>query len=226
MDWPDPRADRMRDPVPVEERSAPALVRVLVNGGPSSWQRAGFDCSKAGFRAGEVEVLVGGHSKVPLLVFEPDCGPLDGTAVPGNGSEVGELPAVHPNGVCGVDHVVVSTGGVERTSGLLADAGLELLGDRQAVLGGKQVEQRFHHAGPCLIELVGPSGATGGDPARVWGITFVTSEIESLPALEPAPVASIRDAVQPGRRIATAVPEVGLPTRVAFMDPRTRKTPK
>lgn len=171
-------------------------------------------------------MLVGGPSEAPLLVFEPDCGPLDGTAVPGNGSEVGELPAAHPNGVCGVDHVVVSTGGVERTSGLLTDAGLELLGDRQAVFGEEQVEQRFHHAGPCLIELVGPSGTTGGEPAGVWGITFVTPKIESLPALEPAPVASIRDAVQPGRRIATAVPEAGLPTRVAFMDPRTKEAPK
>ena len=171
-------------------------------------------------------MLVGGPPGAPLLVFDPDCGPLDGTAVPGDGGNVGELPANHPNGVFGVDHVVVSTGDVERTSGLLADAGLELLGDRQAVIGGRPFEQRFHRAGPCLIELAGPSGATGPEPAGVWGITFVTSRIESLPALEPAPVASIRDAVQPGRRIATAIPEAGLPTRVAFMDPRTRKSPK
>ena len=216
----------MRDPVHVEPRDAPALARVLVAGGSAPWRRAGFDCSESGFRAGEVAVLLGSGAQSPLLVFEPDLGTLEGAAGPGDGEDMRSLSAAHPNGVCGVDHVVVRTGDVARGSSLLADSGLELLGSRQADIGEMQVEQRFHRAGPCLIELVGPSGEGGDAGMAVWGVTFVTTRIDSLPALEPPPVASIRDAVQPGRRIATALPEVGLPTRVAFMDPRTRKTPQ
>ncbi len=56
-------------------------------------------------------------------------------------------------------------------------------------------------------------------PARLWGLAFGVDDLErtaqSLGDLLGAP----RDAVQPGRRIATLRGEAGLGPAIAFMSP-------
>lgn len=171
--------------------------------------------------AGDVAVRLGGHRESPRLAFDGDVGRLEELAVPeGESPDDAHLGHGHPNRVCGIDHVVVSTPDFERTASALREAGLEELGRRSGEIGGLPVEQAFHRAGSCLLELVGRPGAGGDGAPSVWGITFVTEDLGLLPALEPPPVASIRDAVQPGRQIAVARAGIDLPTRVAFMSPR------
>ena len=65
-----------------------------------------------------------------------------------------------------------------------------------------------------------PAPGTAGDPARLWGITLVASDLTAV-AAELEHVGAPRDAVQPGRRIAVVAREAGLGVRVALMTPRT-----
>jgi hypothetical protein len=72
----------------------------------------------------------------------------------------------------------------------------------------------FLRLGPTILEVV----ERGGDPPRLWGLVVVVPELEGLgPLVGPA-----KDAVQPGRRIATVTPEAGLGTALALMTPRRR----
>lgn len=196
------------------------VVALAVPGDHVPWRAAGFACSDTGFSAGAVQVRLGRPGlEAARLVVEPPSR-LDGAGfaepLP---APTGALPADHPNGVLGVDHIVIATAAMDRARTALVEAGLDLRLEREGDGEGREVDQAFFLAGPCVVELVGRSGPGDGGSA-VWGVTFTTDSLDALPALDPPPVASIRDAVQPGRRIAVARRELGLPTRVAFMNPR------
>ena len=167
-------------------------------------------------------MFTGGVGEACHLVMDLPAAGLDGAAMPALPDGRSTAPEAHPNGVTGIDHVVLTTANLERSLAALQQDGLELRRTREAEVGGKAITQAFYVAGPCVIELVGRDGskAERDAPAALWGVTFVTRDIGSLPALEPPPVASIRSAVQPGRQIAVARKDMGLPLRVAFMDPR------
>lgn len=210
----------MRHPVYVVATPDSHVVALVVPGGSEPWGAAGFACSEAGFAAGAVQVLFGGADGAGSRVVVDPPSRLDGAGLEGEIQVSGEIPdRDHPNGVVGVDHVVISTTAMNRARAALLDAGLDLRLEREGRAGNQEVDQAFFLAGPCVVELVGRSGAGDGN-SGVWGVTFTTDSLEALPALDPPPVASIRDAVQPGRRIAVARRELGLPTRVAFMNPR------
>jgi hypothetical protein len=119
--------------------------------------------------------------------------------------------------VVALDHLVASTPDFERTVGALRAAGLEPRRIREA---GPELRQAFYVMGGALLELAGPREPTGDEPARFWGLVLVVDDldaaVERLGELAGAP----RDAVQPGRRIATVRPEAGLGTAVALMTPR------
>ena len=70
----------------------------------------------------------------------------------------------------------------------------------------------FLRLGPCILEVV----ERGGEPPRFWRLAVVVPELEGLGPLVGPP----RDAVQPGRRIATVTREAGLGTALALMTPR------
>ena len=197
------------------------LCGLAVPGEVQPWLEAGFDSGPSGFAAGEVSLILGAPEEEGVRVIVEPPSALDGAgATEPPHSPAAEEGSRHQNGVFGVDHVVVTTPSMARTRAAMLEAGLDLRLERQGRMGEREVEQAFFLAGPCVLELVGSAGRPDG-PAAVWGITFVTSTLEELPALAGNPVASIRDAVQPGRRIAVARRELGLPTRVAFMNPRT-----
>ena len=76
----------------------------------------------------------------------------------------------------------------------------------------------FRRLGPAILELVetkdGPSG-----PARFWGLVVVVDDLHALAGRLGEQLGSIRDAVQPGRRIATLRASAGLGEAVAFISP-------
>jgi hypothetical protein len=120
----------------------------------------------------------------------------------------------HPNGVTGVDHVVVVTPDFDRTGGALEAVGMELRRVRDA--GG--FRQGFRRLGPAILELVEvPDMRPGG--AMFWGLTLIASDLDALAARLGDRLRPIKDAVQPGRRIATLDRSAGLSPGVAFMTP-------
>jgi hypothetical protein len=103
-------------------------------------------------------------------------------------------------GAFAVDHVVVFTGSLDRTVAALQDAGLDLR--------RRDERMAFLRLGPYILEVV----ERGDDPARFWGFVVVVDDPGAVPGAGPA-----RNAVQPGRRIATVK---GLGTALAVMSRR------
>lgn len=192
----------------------PALLALRIGAEPEAWRRCGFSVGDSGLlRAGGILIVLDPQSGTGLSAWQTT------TAIPGlrsfSAPPAADAPAVHPNAVTGVDHVVIATGAIDETTAAFVEAGCEVRAERRAELGGTDVLQRFLPMGGALAELVEPQPPTGSGPA-FWGITFVCSDLGSLPSLVGEP----RPAVQRGRRIAVARSEAGLGTRAAFMSPR------
>jgi hypothetical protein len=112
----------------------------------------------------------------------------------------GEDATRHPNGVAQIDHIVVMTPDIERTTAALATVGLEPRRTREA--GGGRV-QRFFRLGEVLLEVVGPARHAGDAPATFWGLAFTVTDIDATVAHLAGRIGDARAAVQQGRRIAT-----------------------
>jgi hypothetical protein len=203
----------------VSQPTAPAeLSSLTLADPPAAWRSLGFDVGEDGMALGGVCVNLGapGAGIVGWRVNGVDA-EIDGLPV---GLPAGPATArAHPNGALGIDHVVVVTPDFDRTAAALADAGLPLRRIRNAPGG---VRQGFRRLGPAILELVEAPQAPSG-PARFWGLVVIVSDLEPLAARLGDRLGSIKDAVQPGRRIATLRSSAGLQQAVAFMDPEPPK---
>jgi hypothetical protein len=108
---------------------------------------------------------------------------------------------------------VALTPDFDRTVGKLRTAGLDYRSSRDA---GNGFRQAFFVLGPCLLELGGPAE---GD-VRFWGLTLIVEDLDAAAERLGERLGRVKDAVQPGRRIATLRPEAGLGVPVALMTPR------
>ncbi|HEY2161339.1 MAG TPA: hypothetical protein VGH24_08540 [Solirubrobacteraceae bacterium] len=196
--------------------SGPELASITLADRPELWRVLGFAV------AGSVAILGG----VELRLGAPGSG-IVGWRVHGvePGTEIDGLPwsatdggppgraEPHPNGAIGIDHVVVVTPQFDRTAAALHHAGLGLRRTRDA--GG--FRQGFRRLGPAILELVEAPQREG--PPRFWGLVVIVEDLEALAERLGDRLGSVKDAVQPGRRIATLRESAGLSTKLAFMDP-------
>jgi hypothetical protein len=124
--------------------------------------------------------------------------------------------ADHPLGASGLDHVVVLTAELERTSAAIAEVtGCELKRIRQV----GTMRQGFHRIGRggLIVELVERPDLPDG-PASFWGLVLIVEDLDAACELiGPDRISVPKDAVQPGRRIATIRADVGLGLPVALM---------
>lgn len=123
--------------------------------------------------------------------------------------------------VSAIDHIVIMTGSLDRTSeGIARCLGAPRKRVRDA---GGGVRQGFHRVGDIILEVVERPDVDVSTPASVWGVVFVVEDLdETVSWLGPDVVSSPRDAVQSGRRIASIRREVGLGLPVALMTPHIR----
>jgi hypothetical protein len=159
--------------------------------------------------------------------FEPGEGIRGWRLADAASSEVDGLPVApqstpgaagrpHPNGAVVVDHLVVLTPDLERTTGALAAIGVERRRVREVETDDGPLRQGFFRLGEVILEVVAHPGIESG-PARFWGITFTVEDLDRCAELLGERLGSIRDAVQPGRRIATVRTSAGLGLPVALM---------
>jgi hypothetical protein len=192
------------------------LAELAVADPPEPWAALGFAVAGAHVDLGGIRVRLGaaGEGIVSWGVRGVEAGDIDGlVTAAAEGREVSADPP-HANGAVAIDHVVVLTPDFDRTAAALAGAGMELRRVRDA--GGSR--QGFRRLGPAILELVEEPGAPQG-PARFWGLVVVVADLEALAERLGDRLGSVRDAVQPGRRIATLRAGAGLGAAVAFMDP-------
>ena len=177
----------------------------------AAWERLGFAAAQVGgmrlrFDAPRFEVEAEGlASERPdgLALVHADSAAAVAPPVHADGAAAGPPPA-HPNGAVVIDHVVAITDDLRRTVDALVAAGLDLRREAPPMA--------FLRLGECILEVVERPGA----PVGFWGLVVVVPDLATLGELVGEP----KDAVQPGRRIATVRPEAGLTTALAFMTPR------
>jgi hypothetical protein len=223
-------------PEPAPRPSAPAsvppasLAELVVGGAPGPWRALGFAVAHGRTRVGGVTVRLdpaAGRGLVGWRLRGLRDADLDGlpTTLDG-GPALDPAPAsIHPNRAMAVDHVVVATPDLERTAAALGAAGLRERRRRQAGSPGRPAVQAFYRLGEVVLEVVGSRDAPAG-PARFWGVVFTVADLEACADDLGERLGAVRDAVQPGRRIATVRAAAGLGLPVALMTPPPAASPR
>ena len=138
--------------------------------------------------------------------------------------DLADGPTVHPNGTLIIDHVVLFTPDGGRTTAALESVGLKALRVRDTANYGAPMRQTFFKAGEVIIELIGPEEpATDGSadgPAGFFGLAFTVADLDAAAARLGPGLGTPKDAVQPGRRIATLRHrDLGMSVAIALMSP-------
>jgi hypothetical protein len=79
--------------------------------------------------------------------------------------------------------------------------------------------QVFFRLGDPVLEVVGPPEPSGDGPARFFGLALTVADLDATAAALGEDLGEVKDAVQPGRRIATLRRSAGCTTSLAFMSP-------
>jgi hypothetical protein len=226
---------------------APTIDQITLADAPESWSALGFDVADGRCRLGEVELVLDGAKD------ESESGPgvlawslreLSSDALSPQG-ELDGLPTTistrpqrdpapeHPNGVLAIDHVVAISPAFERSVATMQAAGLNLRRVREEPTPAGAPRQAFFRLGREILELVEEpaqivargGGRAGGldSPVRFWGLALLVQDIDRTAAALAPHVGEIRDAVQPGRRIATVRRSAGLAAPLALMSADERK---
>jgi hypothetical protein len=193
---------------------------------PDAWRAAGFAVEDGVVRAGTVRLRLAGEDAgrgiVSWSLRDAPSGDLDGLPTAAADSAPSH-PSEHPNGAERIDHIVVVTPDLGRTTRALADAGIERRRVREVPLDGRTLRQGFFRLGEVILEVVDampldPSAEPApGEPAAFWGLVFVVADLDAAAAQLGDGLGAPRDAVQPGQRIATVRRQAGLGLPVALI---------
>ena len=196
---------------------------------PERWRELGFAVDGDRSQLGRVRVRLAGEGAGDGIVGWSLRGSralaLDGLPTTRSHAPVPDEAGEHPNGVVCIDHVVVFSPQLDRTVGALRAAGLDLRRVREEPTPAGAPRQAFFRLGSEILEVIqiperNLEAAGGSDaPARLWGLAFTVSDLDRTVTQLAGHVSAPRDAVQPGRRIATLRRSAGLAVPVALMTP-------
>jgi catechol 2,3-dioxygenase-like lactoylglutathione lyase family enzyme len=201
---------------------APVLTEIRLSADPAAWTGAGFSVAGDTCSVGGVCLAfgAGGAGIVDWALTGVRAAAIDGLRTRAGALPQAASPAVHANGVIDIDHVVALTPDLQRTINALESEGIELRRIREGETGMGPYRQAFFRLGRPILEVVEASDMGDSDPARFWGITFTTSDIDAAAEFLGDRLGRVKDAVQPGRRIATVRKEAGLGLPVALITPK------
>lgn len=205
----DPNLDRLTDR---------GQLKSLAVGGASAWSHLGFGAGP--FVLGTTIIAPQeGDGIVAAHIAGVDD--LDGLALDRDATP--EAPADSPtNGIVGIDHVVVNTPDMDRTIAAFEAQRLEVRRQRRFETKDGTRVQTFIWLGDVICEIVGSDSPTGDGPATWWGLAVVAADLDATATEMGDGVSSVRDAVQPGRRVATVRADCGLTVPLLVMSPHRR----
>ena len=212
------------------------IERLEVGGSPEAWQAAGFtvddgvcliggvwldiveDTGRMGIRGWTLSgVELGDRTDIEGIATRTveAAGPVNPAAVPsGPGSEMG-----HANGATHIDHLVLITPDLGRTTSTIEAIGPEVRRIRDIGTPETPMQQVFFRLGEVILEIVGPPDKSSDESARWFGIAIDVDDLARPAEVLGDRLGRIKDAVQTGRRIATLRDAPGsLSLAVAFMD--------
>ncbi len=208
------------------------LDELTIADAPEAWTTLGFELDGDTCIVGDTRIrMVGreaGRGLTGWSLREIEIAELDGLPTTRSDRPPPDEPPAHPNGITELDHVVAITPDLDRTVTVLQRVGLDLRRIREEPTPAGAPRQAFFRLGAVILEVVQePQEAIergGGTdrPAFFWGLAFVAPDLDSTVAGLDDRVSEIRDAVQPGRRIATLRRSAGLAVPVALMTPKDR----
>lgn len=210
----------------------PALDEIVVAAEGSAWRDAGFRVDgddrsvvDVGTTAISLAGAAAGKRIVRCALSGIDSESFDGLPVVRSDPAPGaaEPAPPHPNGVLAIDHLVAFTPDLDRTVAAGEELGLDLRRIRDEPAPAGSPRQAFFRLGDLILEVAqAPPGSPlqPDSPTRFYGLAFLVEDIDATAAGLGELCGEPRDAVQPGRRIATARKEAGLGLPVAFMTPR------
>ena len=232
-----------------ERGAAPCLLELKLAAAPERWREAGFTTSEADdgaslailgsvrlrLRGGEAGrglskwTLGGVDGALPDGSPEPPGEPFDGLPTevldPLPEPEPEPEPASpHPNGVTQIDHVVAFSPDLDRTVAALRADGLDFRRLREGPTAAGAQRQAFFRVGEPLLEVIehppqAPAAADRDAPSRFWGLALLAPDLDATAQWLGPLLGEPRDAIQPGRRIATFAREAGLGLPVALISP-------
>jgi len=205
-----------------------AIGELVLAAEPASWEAAGFAVEDGVVSAGTVRVRLAGPEAgrgiVSWSLRDAVSTDIDGLpTTPEDAAAPLPPPAVHANGAERIDHVVVVTPDLERSTAALAAAGIERRRLREVRTPERTLAQGFFRLGEVILEVVDgmpldpAAEPEPGAPAAFWGLVFAVADLDATAALLGERLGAPRDAVQPGRRIATFRREAGLGLPVALI---------
>ena len=192
------------------------LAALRVPGGADPWQALGFAVVDDTVALANGAVRLGADEcSLELESSDRDVAAVDGVAVT-TGSRADAL--VHPNGAVELDHIVIMTDSIERTSAAIEDVlGLEQRRLRET----DTVRQTFHRFADapdgtrgCIVEVVERPDLPG---AAIWGVVMIVDDIDRAAAGSNGLIGMPKPAVQPGRQIASVSRTAALSLAVAVM---------
>jgi len=204
------------------------IERIEIGASPERWREAGFAVDDGGVcRLGQVAVQLvddGGRGGIRAWSLSGvdlgDRAEVEGIATDAVDPSPVEEPAdTHANGTTHIDHVVLITPDLGRTIETLETIGPELRRIRDIGTPESPMQQAFFRLDEVILEVVGPPDRSNQEPARWYGLALDVADLAQATALLGGRLGRIKDAVQPGRRIATLhdAPD-SLAVAVAFMD--------
>lgn len=201
------------------EEIKPRIAELRLRADRAAWAAAGFEVEGETMRIGTVPIrFADAHG---WTLAGPASADFDGLP-----TEIGEAPPEaeapsHPNTAVSIDHVVVFTSSLERTIEAFEANRVRCRRIREVGPPEQRLRQGFFRFGEVIAEVVevpadqaGPDGA-----ARFWGLTITVADLDGVVADLGPLCGSPRDAVQPGRRIATIKRKAGLGLPVALISP-------
>jgi hypothetical protein len=224
-----------------QTRGAVTVAELVLADSPERWSALGFDVAGAAVKLGGVSLRLAGEQAGRGIVGWSLRGvastELDGlpTTRAAEGEAAGaaeadgaaEANGAHLNGIAAIDHVVAMTPALDRTVQALSDAGLDLRRIREEPTPAGAPRQAFFRLGRVILEVVqepeqviAARGEAAARPARLWGLALLAPDLDRTVAALGAHAGPARDAVQPGRRIATIKRSAGLAVPVALMSAR------
>jgi len=210
------------------------IDEILVGDERAGWEAAGFTVDDDGScRIGTVRVRLVGRGGGPRILGwslrgAPAARLADGSldGLPTTASEAPPaLGASHANGATRIDHLVVLSPDLARTTAALGSIGLEPRGERDTDSYGAPMRQVFFRLGEVILELVGQPDTSGdGDPG-FFGLAITVADLDAAAQQLGEHLGTIKDAVQDGRRIATLRHrDLGMSVATALMSPEPLST--
>lgn len=191
------------------------LVGIGVPDAPGAWEAIGCTVLDGAVAFGNGALLLG---RAGIVVDDVEVPDVEGVPV-ASGAFV---PSVeHASGAFELDHLVLLTDSLERTSAAVHDTlGLELRRIRET----ETVRQAFHRFDApvdggrgCIVEIVESDRVSA---TTLMGVVLNVADLfELADRLGPDVMSLPKPAVQPGRSIATIRRDVGLGVAVALMTP-------